>query len=158
MNEKLTGQEVHILKQLLQNSIEEVHYIFWENTAKKNQFYECLDHIQLLLDNGKSIYISSNEESDAISISEEFDLEQKQKELQEKFADKVHLRKTDVSTTDTWVGVLQIKTNAIDFAKDEAGAHIRKGFALQYDDCMIIVGLGEEGLYVELIEKDDEEI
>lgn len=45
----------------------------------------------------------------------------------------------------------------IDFAKDDYGKIINSGFALQYNDCMVLIGLGEEGLYVELIEKEDED-
>lgn len=157
MNNTLTIAEIELLNSLLIYNIEEVHYVFWENTAKKNDFFECVDYIEFLLENESRVFVFCNENSDYISITDAFDFDAKQSELQQKFNNKVSLRKVDVSTSDTWVGLIHAPIQKIDFAKDDYGKIINSGFALQYNDCMVLIGLGEEGLYVELIEKEEED-
>lgn len=153
-----TQKETQSIKKLERYAIEGVYYTFWENNSKKDAIYECLDYLELKLSDGTMLCFTAGEESDALRLVEDFDFEKENELLKERFQNQVKLYRSEVTTSDTWVGAVSSDLKEIRFSIDENGNYLNIGFGLQYTDFMIAIGLGEEGIYVELYEQDDEEI
>ena len=105
MNElyQFTKQDLRLVSQIKQHqNISAIFYHFWINLVNPEEKFVFVDTIEIVFDKTTTYFFKINEEDNGYTISSNYNFEEEQKMLDEKFQEVLSLKRVDVSAATIW--------------------------------------------------------
>jgi hypothetical protein len=105
MNElyQFTKQDLRLVSQIKQHqNISAIFYHFWINLVNPEEKFVFVDTIEIVFDKTTTYFFKINEEDNGYTISSNYNFEDEQKMLAEKFQEVLSLKRVDVSAATIW--------------------------------------------------------
>lgn len=105
MNElyQFTNQDLELVSQIKKHqNITSIFYHFWINLVNPEEKFVFVDTIEMVFDNQFTLFFKINEEDTGYFISTNYNFEEEQKALEEKFNDVLSLKRINVSEATVW--------------------------------------------------------
>lgn len=105
MNElyQFTKQDLELVSQIKKHqNITSIFYHFWINLVNPEEKFVFVDTIEMVFDNQFTLFFKINEEDTGYFISTNYNFEEEQKALEEKFNDVLSLKRINVSEATVW--------------------------------------------------------
>jgi hypothetical protein len=105
MNElyQFSKQDLRLVSQIKQHqNISAIFYHFWINLVNPEEKFVFVDTIEIIFDTTDTYFFKINEEDNGYTISSNYNFEEEQKMLAEKFQEVLSLKRVDVSAATIW--------------------------------------------------------
>ncbi len=105
MNElyQFSNSDLTLVSQIKQHqNISAIFYHFWINLVNPEEKFVFVDTIEIVFDKTNTYFFKINEEDTGYTISLNYNFEEEQKMLAEKFQDVLSLKRVDVSAATIW--------------------------------------------------------
>ena len=105
MNElyQFTNQDLELVSQIKKHqNITSIFYHFWINLVNPEEKFVFVDTIEIVFDKTTTCFFKINEEDSGYFIATNYNFEEEQKALAEKFQDALSLKRIDVSQATIW--------------------------------------------------------
>ncbi len=105
MNElyQFTKQDLELVSKIKQHqNISAIFYHFWINLVNPEEKFVFVDTIEIVFDKTDTYFFKINEEDNGYTISSNYNFEEEQKMLAEKFQEVLSLKRVDVSAATIW--------------------------------------------------------
>jgi hypothetical protein len=105
MNElyQFSKQDLELVSKIKQHqNISAIFYHFWINLVNPEEKFVFVDTIEIVFDKTTTYFFKINEEDNGYTISSNYNFEEEQKMLAEKFQEVLSLKRVDVSAATIW--------------------------------------------------------
>lgn len=105
MNElyQFSKQDLELVSKIKQHqNISAIFYHFWINLVNPEEKFVFVDTIEIVFDTTDTYFFKINEEDNGYIISSNYNFEEEQKMLAEKFQEVLSLKRVDVSAATIW--------------------------------------------------------
>lgn len=105
MNElyQFTNQDLELVAQIKKHqNITSIFYHFWINLVNPDEKFVFVDTIEIVFDKTTTYFFKINEEDSGYFIATNYNFEEEQKALAEKFQEVLSLKRIDVSQATIW--------------------------------------------------------
>lgn len=113
-----TDPQLKLLTSIEGKTLKKIVCYFWVNRLNPNESVELIDNVELIFNDDKSVVITCNEESNGISIVDDFNFEVEKNQLKLEFGDKIRIIPIDASTTKMWTDVIGETIEAVELSRD----------------------------------------
>lgn len=142
-------EELEQLQSFENQVLGEVNYYFWMNQAELEATpYRFLFFLELLFDDGRSLLLTSGEDSEAIRVSDAQELV-KTAEVLRTLHGKIVIQRVAAASFPLWLGIQGKTLAAVRLSKNEQELYANDALLLDFSEQKILVRLSpREGLEV----------
>lgn len=114
-----SDHQLQLLTSAEGKTLKKVVIYFWVNRFNPNAQIDLIDNVELLFNDDTSLVITCDDESNGISVLNDFNFEEEKENLKLEFGDKIKIIPIDASTTKMWTDVIGETIEAIKLSKED---------------------------------------
>lgn len=114
-----TDHQLKLLTAAEGKTLKKVIIYFWVNRFKPDAQIDLIDNVELLFNDDTSLVITCDDESNGISVLNDFNFEEEKANLKLEFGDKIKIIPIDASTTKMWTDVIGETIEDIKLSKED---------------------------------------